>query len=314
MRSVKASYTALIVTLDNNYQNFHEPEALGLHKVLSKFSSIAALYLLDYVLPLVVKLSKTLQTKQLDLSMISSLVNAVIKSIDDAITPAANWILELLDHKDDILQATGEIITADKILEFQDKVGKPFVTSLKENIASRFASHDIVSALVIFDPHKVPGGSDLPAYGKESIEVLLDHFGKDKPACTLNEEETVKSAMITPDIRTEWITFRTLLAKKPEESMATQLQQLITNEMLATMFPNLSKIASIGQTIPVSTASVERSFSAMKQIKTCLHNSLSEGTLAQLMRIAIESPVKLTDDNLEAILEIWNRKPRRIPI
>ena len=136
VRSVKASYTALIVTLDNNYQNFHEPEALGLHKVLSKFSSIAALYLLDYVLPLVVKLSKTLQTKRLDLSMISSLVDAVIKSIDDAITPAANWILELLDHKDDILQAMGEIITADKILEFQDKVGKPFVTSLKENIAS----------------------------------------------------------------------------------------------------------------------------------------------------------------------------------
>ena len=90
VRSVKASYTALIVTLDNNYQNFHEPEALGLHKVLSKFSSIAALYLLDYVLPLVVKLSKTLQTKRLDLSMISSLVDAVIKSIDDAITPAAN--------------------------------------------------------------------------------------------------------------------------------------------------------------------------------------------------------------------------------
>ena len=81
-----------------------------------------------------------------------------------------------------------------------------------------------MSALAIFDPHKVLGGSDLPAYGKESIEVLLDHFGKDKPACTLNEEETVKSAMITPDIRTEWITFRTLLAKKPEESMATQLQ------------------------------------------------------------------------------------------
>ena len=120
--------------------------------------------------------------------------------------------------------------------------------------------------------------------------------------------------MITPDIRTEWITFRTLLAKKPEESMATQLLQLITNEMLATMFPNLSKIASIGQTISVSTASVERSFSAMKQIKTRLRNSLSEGTLAQLMRIAIESPVKLTNDNLEAILDIWNRKPRRIPI
>ena len=107
---------------------------------------------------------------------------------------------------------------------------------------------------------------------------------------------------------------RTLLAKKPEESMALQLQELITNDMLVTMFPNVSKIASIGVTMPVSTASVERSFSQMKLIKTRLRNSLSESTLAQLMRIAIESPEKLTEDQLEAILDVWNRKPRRITI
>ena len=84
--------------------------------------------------------------------------------------------------------------------------------------------------------------------------------------------------------------------------------------MLITMFPNLRKIASICLTIPVSTASVERSFSEMKLIKTRLRNSLSEGTLSQLMRIGIESPEKLTDDYLDSILEVWNRKPRRIPI
>ena len=84
--------------------------------------------------------------------------------------------------------------------------------------------------------------------------------------------------------------------------------------MLVTMFPNLHKMASIGLTLPVSTASVERSFSQMKLIKTRRRNSLSEGTLAQLMRIAIESPDKLTDDDLEEVLDIWNRKPRRVPI
>ena len=84
------------------------------------------------------------------------IVDAVLQSLDDATTPAANWVLELLDSKDDILQATGEIVNDNKILKFQDTVGKPFVTNLKENILSRFASHDIVSALAIFDPQKVP--------------------------------------------------------------------------------------------------------------------------------------------------------------
>ena len=80
------------------------------------------------------------------------------------------------------------------------------------------------------------------------------------------------------------------------------------------MLPNLQKIASIGSTLPVSTASVDRSFSQMKLIKTHLRNSLTEGRLTQLMRIAIESPGQLTEDEIEVILDIWNRKPRRITI
>ena len=108
VKAVKASYTALVVTLVSNYQNFHAPEALGLYKALSKFTTIAAIYLLDYTLPLVAKLSKSLQTKQLDLSMSSSLVDTVLHALDDAITPALYWVLELLDSKDDLQQTTGE--------------------------------------------------------------------------------------------------------------------------------------------------------------------------------------------------------------
>ena len=122
-------------------------------------------------------------------------------------------------------------------------------------------------AMAIFDPRKVPSAdsTQLPTYGKKSIDVLLDHYGKDKPALTLNDEETMKLAIITSEVHSEWMTFRTLLAKKPAESTTLQLKELITNDMLV-----------IGLTIPVSTASVERSFSQMKLIKTRLRNSLSK--------------------------------------
>ena len=93
------SYSALVATLDSCYQNFHAPEALGLYKALSKFTTIAAIYLLDYTSPLVAKLSKSLQTKQLDFSMIPSLVDAVLHELNDAITPALYWVLELLYSK-----------------------------------------------------------------------------------------------------------------------------------------------------------------------------------------------------------------------
>ena len=151
------------------------------------------------------KLSKSLQTKQLDLSMISSLVDAVLYALDDAITPAAYWVLELLDAKDDLQQATGEIVSTDKIHTFQETVETSFVALLRENILYWFGTHDIVPVQAIFDPHNVPStdSSQFPTYRMKSIEVLLNHYEKDKFALTLNNEETVKTAIISPEVHTK---------------------------------------------------------------------------------------------------------------
>ena len=74
--------------------------------------------------------------------------------------------------------------------------------------------------------------------------------------------------------------------------------------MLKAMFPNLNKIASIGLKIPISTASVERSFSQMKMIKTQLRHSLSDCSLSHLMRIAIEAPEVLSESGLDEIVDV----------
>ena len=100
------------------------------------------------------KLGKSLQTKQRDLSMISSLIDAFLHALADAVTPAAYSGLELLGSKDDLQQATGKIVSADKIHTFQETVGTPFV-ALQEHF-KRFATHDIVSAMAIFDPRNIP--------------------------------------------------------------------------------------------------------------------------------------------------------------
>ena len=50
------------------------------------------------------------------------------------------------------------------------------------------------------------------------------------------------------------------------------------------------KLLNILLTLPVGTATVERSFSQMKLVKTRLRNRVSDINLARLMRIAIEGP------------------------
>ena len=115
VRAVKASYSAIITALDHIYSESHEPEALGIKKTLCKKSTIAAIYLLDYVHPQVAKLSRALQTENLDLSMISSLLDATLYSIDDAVLSSSNWVLELLEAAQDLETAIEEQITQEDI-------------------------------------------------------------------------------------------------------------------------------------------------------------------------------------------------------
>jgi len=96
--------------------------------------------------------------------------------------------------------------------------------------------------------------------------------------------------------------------------MKAQLKELAFHDMIKTLFPNLNKIGKICLSISVTTASVKRSFSQMKLIKKCLRSSLNDKSLSNLMKIALESPVELTDSYLEEIVDVWNRKSRRIVV
>ena len=102
--------------------------------------------------------------------------------------------------------------------------------------------------------------------------------------------------------------------KRPCDTTASQLKELASSDMLKAMFPNLHKMASIGLTIPVSTASVERSISQMKLIKTRLCNALSDCSLSHLMKIAIEAPEVLSHCDLDKIVNVWQRKSRRVSV
>lgn len=64
---------------------------------------------------------------------------------------------------------------------------------------------------------------------------------------------------------------------------------IVTNDGLKETFPNLETILKIFLTIPISNASGERSFSALKRIKNYLRTTLSEDHLNDLAILYIES-------------------------
>ena len=316
VKAVKGSYSAIVNALNNIYEQTHEPEALGISKVLCKPATVSAIYLLDYALLQVAKLSRSLQAEKIYLTVIAPLVDVTINTLDDAILPVPNWVLELLDTKDDLEAATDIKITTESITSFQDRVAKPFITMLKNNISSQFVSQDVVTSFSIFDPKKVPtaDSSGLLSYGEDSVDLLIEHYGAEQPAETVQGDGYTKEVLISPELRTEWKTFRSYLSKQPKGTLCSQLTELSTDEMLTTIFPNISTLANICLTIPVSTASVERSFSQIKLIKIRIRNRIGQFSLSHLIKIAIEMPETLSDAELDAIITTWNRKPRRIAL
>ena len=65
------------------------------------------MYLLDYILPQVAKLSRALQIKFLNLSLISSLVVTTYNSLHDTILPSANWAFQLRGVREELKESTG---------------------------------------------------------------------------------------------------------------------------------------------------------------------------------------------------------------
>ena len=96
VKAVKASYSSIVLALENIYET-----------------------------------SRALQTKHLDLSLISSLVDATLDSLDDAILHSANWFLQPQDGREELNAVTGIEVTHLDICSFQERVGKPFIRLTK---------------------------------------------------------------------------------------------------------------------------------------------------------------------------------------
>ena len=145
-------------------------------------------------------------------------------------------------------------------------------------------------------------------YEKGAIDTQIDHYAKDFPVETVHGVQFMREGIISLNVCTEWKTYRQLLSKQPKDNLKTQLQELATNDTLIALLPNLHKLACCCLSLPIGTASVGRSFSQMKLIKTRLRNRLGELSLSRLMKIVIESPETLFDSDLEEVVTIWKKK------
>ena len=255
-------------------------------KLLASYepSTVCAMYFLDYALPQLAKMSRSLQAEKKDLTGIAPLVDTTLDTL-----LAENWVLKSLDVKDK------------QPLSSQWPQNSSFSSRNERQNPSWWWYIKLICftrcclLINIFDPKKVPTADSY------SVDVLL--------ATTVQSSLQILLMVMNTPRKLSYYSNRvafevTYLSKQAKGTLYSQLTELTTNEMLITMFPNISTLANVCLSIPIGTASV----------KTRLRNQIRQSSLSYLTNIAIETSEKQKDTDLDASTSIWNRKPRRIAV
>ena len=206
-----------------------------------------------------------------------------------------------------------------------DKIACPYIDALVTNITRRFSDSAValLTSASIFNPSAFPTNeSDFLGYGNNDLKVMLNFYGKEARVDYGDQTYTFPPLIDSDGVLSEWRIFKRAFAKEIQtlhtriNKAPTLLQvkaEMESQGGYLDLFPETFKLLNILLALPVGTASVERSFSQMKLIKTRLRSRLNDTNLARLMRIAIEGP-NLKDVNFNEIVDIFKEKNRRIQL
>lgn len=98
-----------------------------------------------------------------------------------------------------------------------------------------------------------------------------------------------------------------ILQSKSEEINYDTLKKCITQNV----FPNLYKLLQLAMSLPISSATCERSFSAMRKVKTWLRTSMLQNRFNNTSILYIEKDI---DIDIDVIIHQFASKNRYIKL
>ena len=298
--------------------------ASGLLTKMNSFKFLSVVYILAEVLPHLAILSKSFQKGVIDFSQISPCIESTKDKLDDLIdnsTPQKRLISDLHDGgRLQLLGVTNINDSPSNLAEMSNTLTK-YVESLKINIDRRFEEClPILTAAKVFDPLQLPARSH-PAfkmYGQRQISTLAEHFAPDDAKQSVTEELLAEWGKLKYDMLNQKVDI--LESQNSDSAVDTEpipptTWCLLRLMQLESFYPQLSKIADILLSMPVSNAWPERGASALKRLKTRLRSSIRNDMLQALMHVSVNgaatSSPKAKSVIRSAVAKWLKRKPRR---
>ncbi|XP_076836806.1 zinc finger MYM-type protein 1 [Brachyhypopomus gauderio] len=171
------------------------------------------------------------------------------------------------------------------------------IDSLLAQISNRFSDHKKLAFLALLDPQQFGHYSD--RFPNAALSSLMESYGAYFDQHRLHTELSVMYGMFD------------FAGKSPAD-----IHQFLLQKELKDSLAQVYTLTCLILTIPVSTASVERSFSALKRIKTFSRNTTGQTRLSDLALISIEKELlmglKAKDQLYDPAINHFIQKDRRM--
>ncbi|XP_034076957.1 zinc finger MYM-type protein 1-like [Gymnodraco acuticeps] len=171
------------------------------------------------------------------------------------------------------------------------------IDSLLTQISNRFSDHKKLEFLALLDPQQF--GHYCNYFPTAALNSLMESYGGYFDQPRLHTELAVMYGMSD------------ILGKSPAD-----IHQFLLKKGLSESMKQVYTLSCIILTIPVSTASVERSFSALKRIKSYSRSTTGQVRLSDLALISIEKELlialKAKDQLHDDAIKFFIQKDRRM--
>lgn len=286
-----STFDAILVTLEligDGSDKSKAIEAVGLYHHIQNFQFITCLIIFTRIMGFTKLLSDQLQSKDLDLASATDLVVSTMDTLremrsDDKWNHTFKYITDVAAlHGIEVEEPRrrskrprySDDYVSDSTIGHRDPLNTS--QSLKVNIYFPVLDHILSEMEHRFSETHLSTMKAVQACNPTSFHFLKFADLKEMASLYGLSDELLSN---------ECLLANRTLADKNLESVLDVYSHLLP---LQTAFPTLVKLLRIALTLAVSTAQCERSFSALKRIKTYLRTTMSEQRLSDMFLLSIE--------------------------
>lgn len=265
---------------------------------------LISLYTLEAILSYSLPLSKILQSTSIDIfTAMQAAENAVlaVKEIRNSVEAEFKKVFDRVSHKWEITVEMPRISSKQKNRDntpatnpeeyYRRTLFIPFCEHFINHLEERFISH---KKLLTSFACLVPTGN-APTSQEISQLLQLSEFYK-------TDFQDKNEGVLTAELRLWYIKF----SNNGSDVQSSAIGLL--NDCNKDIYPNIYIALKIFATLPVSTATPERSFSTLRRLKTYLRSTMGQDRLTDLATVNIHREIKL---NPEEVIDMLQKTGRR---